>query len=367
MQPVPARIGDRLEQVETPALLVDLDAFERNLDRMAVRFPAGGKVALRPHAKTHRSSAVAAAQMARGAVGICCQKVSEAEALADAGIGNILISNEIVGAGKLRRLALLARRATIEVCADNIDNVAQLNEAAAAADVVLAVRVEIDVGQGRCGVPPGQQALHLAQAIDRAPNLRFAGLQAYHGSAQHTRQLVERRAKIEEAAERVAATIALLDQAGLHAATVGGAGTGTYELEQAAGIWNEVQAGSYVFLDADYVRNDQPPEFEHALFVMATVMSVAKPGHAILDAGLKAFAFDSGVPLLVDVPGAVYVSASDEHGTVALGDARLSLGDRIRLIPGHCDPTVNLYDWLVGIRNGYVETLWPVEARGAGA
>jgi D-serine deaminase-like pyridoxal phosphate-dependent protein len=365
MQPVPARVGDPVEAVETPALVIDLDALEQNLDRMAAVFPAGGRVALRPHAKTHKSAAVAAAQIARGAVGICCQKVGEAEALVEAGIGDILISNEIVGPGKLRRLAQLAGRATIEVCADNAGNIEALNEAAGAAGTVLSVRVEIDVGQARCGVVPGLPALLLAQAIDREPNLRFSGLQAYHGGAQHTRSPTERRAKIAEAAERVAATIALLDQAGLHPATVGGAGTGTYLLEQAAEIWNEAQPGSYVFLDADYMRNEEPPAFRHALFVLATVMSTAKPGHAILDAGLKASSMDSGMPLLADLPGAVFVSASDEHGVVALGETRLAVGDRIRLIPGHCDPTVNLYDWLVGVRDGRVETVWPIEARGA--
>lgn len=367
----PAEVGMSVQQVDTPALLLDLDAFERNLAAMARRASAAG-VRLRPHAKTHKCPAVALRQMAHGAVGVCCQKVGEAEAMVLGGIGNVLVTNEIVGAAKLRRLAGLARQAWIGVCVDAADNIGELNEAALGAQARLNVLVEIDVGARRCGVDSADAALALARAVAAAPGLHFAGLQAYQGRAQHLRSIEERRSAIDAAVAFTGATVALLERNGLACDIVGGAGTGTFELEAASGVYNELQTGSYVFMDADYARNrsaDGHPfnDFEHSLTLLSTIMSARPPDHFVIDAGLKAHASDCGPATVVDLPGAQYTRPSDDHAVVAMeGDAtRPRLGDKLQLIPGHCDPTVNLHDWLVGVRAGRVECLWPVTARGA--
>jgi 3-hydroxy-D-aspartate aldolase len=360
----------REDEIDTPALLIDLDAFEFNLDRMAALLaPTGAK--LRAHAKTHKSPVIAKLQMARGAVGQCVQKVAEAEVLAWGGIPNILVSNEVVGTAKLARLCALAKIAHVAVCADDAAQVASLEIAAADAGIRLPVLVEIDVGAARCGVAPGPEAVALAQQIAGSKHLMFGGLQAYHGSAQHKRTVEERRTMISGAVDASRRTVEQLRQQGLDCPIVGGAGTGTFELEAVSGIYTEMQAGSYAFMDADYARNldaDGAPvgTFRHALFVLATVMSAPKPGLAVLDAGHKAVAVDSGLPAVWQQPDIRYVSASDEHGKLSVGSetAMPKLGEKLRLVPGHCDPTVDRYDWYVGVRGGRVECLWPVAARG---
>ncbi len=366
----PARIGMALADVDTPALLLDLDAFERNLQRLdeALR---GRTVRVRPHAKSHKCPQIALRQIARGAVGVCCQKVSEAEAMVRGGVKDVLVANEVVGAPKLARLAALAREARIGVCVDDAGNVEALQRAARAAQCVLDVYVEVNVGADRCGVEPGDAALALARAIARADGLRFAGLHAYHGGAQHLRTPAERSAAIAQAVEKVTRAKALIEADGIEVAIVTGAGTGTFTLEAASGVYNEIQPGSYVFMDADYGRNlgdDGQPvrDFEHSLFILASVMSHVLPQRAVVDVGLKAHSVDSGMPTVVGVPGARYTRASDEHGAIELdGPGTMRLGEKIRLIPGHCDPTVNLYDWLVCYRGDRVEDLWPISARGA--
>lgn len=368
----PALVGAPLADVETPALLIDLDAFERNLAHLA-RAAKDFGVRLRPHAKTHKCAVIARRQMALGAVGVCCQKVGEAEAMVYGGVDDVLISNQIVGAGKLMRLAALARQARIAVCVDNSANIAAIEQAAQQAGARIDVLVEIDVGANRCGVPPGQAALPLAQQIAASKHLHFRGLQAYKGNAQHIRSYEERKAAIGQAVEQARETRDLLGQHGLDCELISGAGTGTFPFEAASGVYNELQAGSYIFMDADYGRNLNQDggffdEFENSLFVYATVMSRPTEERAVLDAGLKALSVDSGLPEVRDLHGVHYVGPSDEHGVlkVEAGSNQLHLGDKIKLVPGHCDPTVNLYDWYVGIRNDRVESLWPVSARGAG-
>jgi 3-hydroxy-D-aspartate aldolase len=371
MQSPPAAPGMREDEIDTPALLLDLDAFEHNLDTMAALI-APTRARLRAHAKTHKSPVIAALQARRGAVGQCVQKVAEAEVLAWGGIGDILVSNEVVGAGKLARLAALSGLANVAVCADDAAQVAAIERAARDAGVRLSVLVEIDVGAGRCGVAPGPDAVALAQAIAASAHLRFGGLQAYHGSAQHLRTPPERATAIAGAADGVRRTVEQLRQVGLDCPIVGGAGTGTFALEAASGVYSELQAGSYCFMDADYARNlddaGRPVStFRHALFVLATVMSAARPGVAVLDAGHKAVPTDSGPPVVWQRPDLTYVSASDEHGTLSVASetAAPKLGEKLRLVPGHCDPTVDRYDWYVGVRRGRVECVWPVAARGA--
>jgi 3-hydroxy-D-aspartate aldolase len=370
LQPPPAQPGMPEDEIDTPALVLDLDAFEWNLNHMAeLLAPTGTR--LRAHAKTHKSPVIAHLQMARGAIGQCVQKVGEAEVLAWGGVPDILVSNEIVGARKLARLAALARIAKVAVCADDASQVAAIETAAADAGVRLPVLVEIDVGAGRCGVTPGPDAVVLAQRIAASRHLIFGGLQAYHGSAQHRRTEEERRTLIAAAAADARRTVEQLRQVGLDCPIVGGAGTGTFAIEAASGVYTEIQAGSYAFMDGDYARNlgahgTHGTPFRHALFVLATVMSAARPGVAVVDAGHKAIAVDSGLPEPWERPGLRYVGASDEHGALAVGPdaAAPRVGERLRFVPGHCDPTIDRHDWYVCVRGGRVECLWPVASRG---
>jgi D-serine deaminase-like pyridoxal phosphate-dependent protein len=367
-QRLPARPGDPLEAIETPALVVDLAAFEANLDAMANAVAASG-LRLRPHAKSHKCVAIAQAQVARGAVGICCQKIDEALAFVDAGVADVLVTNEVVAPAKLARLAHAARRARIGLLVDSEHGARAASAAASRAGVTLDLYVEVDVGAHRCGVTP-DAAGTLAALVASLPGVRYAGLHCYHGAAQHLRAPNERAAAIAAAMRAVATAKAAVARAGLDTAIVTGAGTGTWMLERDSGVWNELQPGSYVFMDADYGRNVRGAgevAFGQSLFVIASVTSVPTPSRAVCDAGLKAFAFDSGPPLVHGRDGVVYAKASDEHGVleVAPGAAPVTLGERLRLVPGHCDPTVNLYDWIVAVRDGRVEAVWPVDARGA--
>ena len=345
----PAEIGMSLEEVDTPALLLDLDAFERNLDRMAASI-ADKPVKLRPHSKSHKCAIIGLEQMARGAVGLCCQKVGEAEAMVAGGVPNVLVTNQIVGRPKLLRLAALAKQAEwVGVCADHPDNVDQLNEAAAVMGAELNVLVEIDTGAARCGVAPGQSAVDLAEQIENAKHLNFAGLQAYQGRAQHVRSYEQRRQAAEAGIELTRETMEALSTVGLDCDIIGGAGTGTFQFETAGGVHNELQAGSYAFMDADYGKNLNEDggffdDFEHSLFAWVTVMSAPTQERVLVDAGLKALAMDSGPPAVADMPEIEFSRASDEHGILDIFKTNrpVSLGDKLKLIPGHCDPTVNI-------------------------
>jgi len=366
---VPAAIGMDLVDVATPALIVDLDAFERNIARMHAFIDAEG-IRHRAHAKTHKSADIALYQIERGgACGVCCQKVSEAEALVAGGVRDVLVSNQVVDAKKIERLAAMAKKARVLVCVDDAGNVDDLSAAAMRHGVTIECLVEIDVGAGRCGVRWGAPVVDLARGIDAAPGLRFSGLQAYQGAAQHVHDYEERRAKIDAAIKMVSDTVAMLSEAGLACDIVGGAGTGTYYFEGASGVYNELQCGSYIFMDADYQRvrdraGDVISEFENSLFIYTAIMSKTKADRAICDAGLKAQSVDSGLPVVFGRDDVEYIKCSDEHGVIADPGNSLKLNDKLKLVPGHCDPTCNVHDWYVGIRDGKVETLWPVTARG---
>ena len=356
--------------METPALLLDLDVAEANVVRLA-EITAGTSARPRPHAKSHKCPNLAHLQVAHGAVGVCCQKVGEAVALVDSGIGDMLIANQVVDKAKIRRLAALARRARIAVCVDQPGNVADLSAAAAAARAELAVLVEIEVGMQRCGVEPGAPAVELARRVASAPHLRFAGLQAYHGSAQHLATAQERRAASAGVAAIVRDAVAALAAAGLPCPVVSGSGTGTCRYDAESGAFTEIQAGSYVVMDVEY--GDCDVGFEHSLFLLAQVMSTPRAGVAIVDAGLKAFTVERGLPRVAAAQepgwhGMTVRGASDEHAPLDVSRAPRPprIGDKVRLIPPHCDPTVNLHDWLVCIRGERVVDLWPISARGPG-
>lgn len=363
-------IGKPLSEVETPALLVDVAKLDANIAALAgflARRAPG--VRLRPHAKTHKCAEVARRQVAAGAVGVCCQTIGEAEAMAAGGIADILVTNEIADRGKAARLAAVAAQAKVAICADDRAQVTLLADAAAAHGVTIGVLVEIDVGGGRCGVSSPQEARDLAQAIAAAPGLRFDGLQAYHGRAQHLRSYAEREAAIAGAAAMAVEAATLIRRAGLDCPAITGAGTGTFEIEAASAIYTELQCGSYVFMDVDYGRNGPSsdpdvPRFAHALTVLATVISRPHPERAVVDAGLKAYSVDSGAPSLALHRGVTFRGPSDEHSALDVEDGTaLRIGEQLQLLPGHCDPTVAMHDRIVAHRDGIVVDVWPV-ARG---
>lgn len=363
-----AAIGDPVRAVETPALILDLDAFDRNLKRMADALSGRG-MRLRAHAKSHKCPDIALRQVAMGAIGICCQKVSEAAVFVAAGIQDVLVTNQVASLAKARRLAALAHQARIGVLVDHAQQVVWLQQAAIEAGVTLDVYVEVNVGANRCGVDPGEPAVTLALDVDQHKPLRFAGLQCYQGAAQHMREPAQRQAAIAQAVTWARQTRDAIVARGLSCERITGAGTGTFWHERDSGVFNEIQAGSYIFLDRDYSDNLAGPDdclFEHALFVQTTVMSRARSNQAIVDAGLKASSVDSGMPTVWKRPDLKFLKASDEHGVLAVnGPSPLQLGDVLWLVPGHCDPTVNLYDELIGVRAGRVESIWPISARGA--
>ena len=390
MKPLPdlpgaleASIGLRVDQIDTPALVVDLDAMERNIARMA-DFARKHQVLWRPHAKMHKSAEIALLLQRAGAVGACVQKTAEAEALAAGGVRDITITNQVIAHPKLLRVARLAARlqaqgGRLALAVDSAEGIQRLAEAMAQAapQARIDVLVEIDVGQGRCGVPPGAPALALAQAVARLTQLRFAGLHAYHGRAQHLRGAAERREAIAAAVQAARHTRDLITAAGLPVPLVTGSGTGTLVHEAASGVYGELQAGSFLFMDTDYARNEREPAqpvFEQSLFVKTQVIS-ACGSHAVCDAGHKSHAIDSGLPTVALLPpgrGLRYANGGDEHGVLYADgpQARLpALGQMLWLVPGHCDPTVNLHNFLIGVRGGLaagvVERIIRVDARGA--
>ncbi|MFY1876570.1 DSD1 family PLP-dependent enzyme [Achromobacter xylosoxidans] len=365
--PPPAQAGDPLASVDTPSLVLDLTAFEANLRAMQA-WADRHEVALRPHAKAHKCPEIARRQLALGARGICCQKVSEAVPFVAAGITDIHISNEVVGPAKLRLLAQLARAAKLSVCVDNAANLARISQAMAAVGAEIDVLVEVDVGQGRCGVSDDATVLALAQQARDLPGVTFVGLQAYHGSVQHLRTRDERAAVCRQAARIAASYQLLLRESGIACDIITGGGTGSAEFDAASGVYTELQAGSYAFMDGDYGANewDGALAFQNSLFVLSAVMSTPAPDRVILDAGLKSTTAECGPPAIHGVQGLQYAAINDEHGVVrvAPGAQPPALGDTLLLVPSHVDPTFNLHDGLVVYRDGIVQDIWEISARG---
>lgn len=369
---VPALPGMDEADIQTPCLVLDLDALERNIKKMGDYAKDHG-MRHRAHGKMHKSVDVLKLQQDLGAAcGVCCQKVSEAEVFARGGIKDVMVSNQVTDPAKIKRLAEMPKLgARVLVCVDDPENVQQLSDAAVAAGTELEALVEIDCGAGRCGVSTTQDVVNIAKLIDAAPNLKFAGIQAYQGAMQHMDLYSDRKEKLDIAIAQVADAVQGLKSNGLECDIVGGGGTGSYYFESASGVYNELQCGSYAFMDADYGRildengkRIDGGEWENALFILTTVMSHAKADKAIVDAGLKAQSVDSGLPFVFGRSDVEYLKCSDEHGVIADPNGALTVNDKLRLVPGHCDPTCNVHDWYVGVRNGKVETVWPVSARG---
>lgn len=369
---VPALPGMDEKDIQTPCLILDLDALERNIKKMGDYAKVHG-MRHRAHGKMHKSVDVLKLQETLGgAIGVCCQKVSEAEVFVRGGIKDVLVSNQVRDPAKIDRLARLPKLGSrIIVCVDDVANVAHLSAAAQKHGTTLECFVEIDCGAGRCGVKTTPEVVEIAKAIDAAPGLKFTGIQAYQGAMQHIDKYEDRKAKLDAAIAQVKDAVDRLEAVGLMPELVSGGGTGSYYFESGSGVYNELQCGSYAFMDADYGRiHDQDGkridqgEWENALFILTSVMSHAKPTLAVVDAGLKVQSVDSGLPFVYGRDDVKYIKCSDEHGVVEDLGGVLKINEKLRLVPGHCDPTCNVHDWYVGVRNGKVETLWPVSARG---
>jgi 3-hydroxy-D-aspartate aldolase len=369
---IPALPGMDEKDIQTPCLILDLDALERNIKKMGDYAKSKG-MRHRVHGNMHKSVDVAKLQETLGgSVGVCCQKVSEAEVFARGGIKDVLVSNQVRDLAKIDRLARLPKLGARTICCvDMLDNVADLSAAAVKHGTQIECLVEIDCGAGRCGVKTTEAVIEIAKAIDAAEGLKFAGLQAYQGAMQHMDSFDDRKAKLEIAVAQVKDAVDGLKAEGLECDIVGGGGTGSYYFESTSGVYNELQCGSYAFMDADYgrildqngKRIDQG-EWENALFILTSVMSHAKADKAIVDAGLKAQSVDSGLPVIFGRTDVKYIKCSDEHGVVEDLGGVLKVNDKLKLVPGHCDPTCNVHDWYVGVRGGKVEVVWPVSARG---
>ncbi len=354
--------GRPLAEVDTPSLLLDADALEANIARMAAFFadrPSG----LRPHFKSHKCTRIAQLQIEAGAVGITCAKLGEAEALADSGIRDILIANQIVGPIKIRRLVELARRSSPIVAVDSQENARMLSGAAVAANVEIRVLVEVNIGMNRCGVQPGTPALELARLLASLPGIKFEGLQAYEGHSVDLREEAERIGQTRAGLTLLVETRRLLERSGIPVNIVSGGGTGTYTLTGDFPGVDEVQAGSYVGMDWWY--SDIRPEFQQALSILSTVISRPAPNLAVLDVGRKGIGAEFGLPRIANLAGATVSKLSEEHASIALPkDCKLRVGDQLQIIPSHGCTTANLYREFVIHRNGIVEDAWPIEGSG---
>ncbi len=369
---IPALPGMDEADIQTPCLVLDLDALERNVAKMGQLAREMG-VRHRVHGKMHKSVDVALLQeRLGGSCGVCCQKVSEAEVFARGGIKDVLVSNQVRDLAKIDRLARLPKLgARTIVCLDDLANIADLSAAAVKHGTTIECLVEIDCGAGRCGVTSTAAVVALGQAIAGAKGLKFAGIQAYQGAMQHLDRYEDREAKIAVAVAMVRDAVEGLRAVGLECDIVGGGGTGSYYFEGKSGVYNELQCGSYAFMDADYGRildkdgnRIDRGEWENALFILTSVMSHVKPDRAVCDAGLKAQSVDSGLPVVFGRDDVKYIKCSDEHGVIDDPQGILKVNDKLKLVPGHCDPTCNVHDWYVGVRGGKVEVVWPVSARG---
>ena len=357
--------------VPTPALLLDLDAFEDNISRMASHLKTRGK-AFRPHGKTHKCPEVARALLDAGAIGCCAARLSEAEVFAEFGIPGLLITTAVIGRDKITRaVALSAKAPDTMFVADDRQNVRDINDAAAANGNAQPVKLLVDLFFGRTGISPGQPAVELAQLIDKLPHVEFCGLQSYDGAAAHTTPFDARSARTRMTMGKAVETRMLIERAGLACPLVTGGSTGTYRFDADNPGITELQPGSFVFMDMEYGTIGGPDgaeyrDFKNALTVVTTVVS-RSPGIAIVDGGYKAFSTDRPfTPKAIGLDGVIYHWAGDEHGRLDVTGASqdIKLGDRIEFIPPHVDPTVNLYDNIYALRGDRIEAVWPIAARG---
>ena len=367
----PHQAGISKWDLDTPALVVDLDKLERNIAKMQ-RTCNANKIAVRPHAKTHKCAEIAKLQLKAGAIGICTAKVSEAEALFDAGVDKIVMTTGNLPPSKIRRAMQLRKRAPGFVQAVDYDvNARDLDAAAKESGVVADVVIDVAVGT-RSGIPPGEDAIKLAQLVDKLPNLKLRGMLSYDGGAQHIAGFAARKERTLKNIEENARTYEKMKQIGLNTEIFSGGGTGTYNIYHLVPGFTDVQAGSYIFMDMQYVaigNTDGQPvydDFEPSLTVLATVVNNRFPGRLTTDAGAKALTLNVPRAGVIGEPGMDYNAGSDEFGSITFKEARKEwkMGEKMELIVPHCDPVVNLYDYIYGIRQDRVETVWEITARG---
>lgn len=363
------RIGDPLAALDTPSLLVDLDLMESNIALMQERL-RGSQVRMRPHLKTAKCPEIARMLLKAGAIGGCVSKVSEAEVMASAGIEDLLITSEIVGPAKLARLVeLIQQHPSIKVVVDSLVGATALNQAMESIRKPLDVLIEIDVGQHRCGVQPGEETLQLAQQLSSLSFLRLRGIQGYEGHLQHVADAAERERNCRQSMQLLTSTVESLRQAGFSIDIVTTGGTGTAQICASFPAVTEVQPGSFIFMDADYLHA-LGPTYASSLTVLSTVISRPAFQRAIIDAGLKSLSTDSGMAELKNAPGLHYSPLGDEHGGLTWDNdytknqPEPQIEDRLELIPSHCDTTINLFDTYYAHRNGRIEAIWPIAARG---
>lgn len=353
-----------LEEIDTPSLIIDLDLMEHNIKTMADFFKTVSSK-LRPHVKTHKCPIIAHKQVRAGAIGVTCAKLGEAEAMVEAGISNVLVANQIVGETKIKRLVNLAKHGEVTVAVDDPINIKHLARASELKEVKLNILVEVDIGNNRCGVPPNDPALRLAEEASSYSSLNFKGLLGYEGFCQNIRSIEERRLKTFEAMEKLVSTRNLLEDHGFDVEIVSAGGTGTHMITGKYPGVTEVEAGSYVFMDATYSRVEGLEKFSQALTVLTTVVSTPKPGVAICDAGLKTISTEFGMPIVKGIDGVVYEKASEEHGRLKVdGGRKLKVGDKLELVVTHCCTNTNLFDVFHCIRDGRLEAIWKIAARG---
>lgn len=358
--------------LNTPALVLDLDMLDRNIAEMA-RFAKAHGLKLRPHSKTHKSADIARRQIAAGALGVCCAKLGEAEALGEAGIRSLHITSPVVTPQAIARLIELnARVSDLMLVVDHPDNVDALATAAAKAGKPLSVIVDIDPGLHRTGTASPEATVELAQKVVKQKSLKYAGVQFYCGRHQHIVDFKQRTAEIEERTEYLKGILAKLEAAGLKPAIITGSGTGTHYIDAKLGVFTELQVGSYVFMDHDYnvcdLRGEGRPTFEQALQIDARVVSANTPGMVTVDAGLKAMATEKGPPMILKgaVEGATTRFMGDEHLAVIAPEGKVApkLAEQVVLTPPHCDPTVNLYESYHVVKGDTLVEIWPVTGRG---
>jgi 3-hydroxy-D-aspartate aldolase len=364
---IPAKIGMKVQDIQTPALIIDYDIFQDNINKMK-NFVNNNKVKLRPHAKMHKSVDVAKHQInLGGAHGICCQKVSEAEVFARHGIQDILITNQVTNLKKIERLTKIPIWGSkIGCCIDNLQNVVDIQNSAANNNTLINIYIEYDCGAKRCGLKSFDKIEMIISEIDRSQNLNFKGFQAYNGSIQHIEDFENRKKEVSLTCQKIKKLKSYFKNYDLE---ITGVGTGCFDLEVSENIYTEIQVGSYAFMDAHYSSLKKNHNinntilFDNSLFVLSSVMSTSLQNHAVVDAGLKSMSLDSGLPKVAKL-NLDYLKCSDEHGILSDPHNLLKTNDKVFLIPGHCDPTCNLHDWYVVIQNEVVKEIWPVSARG---
>lgn len=364
---IPAKRGMNVNEIQTPCLVIDYNKFERNILKMK-NFVLNNNVRLRPHAKMHKSFDVANFQIKfGGAHGICCQKVSEAEVFARQGIKDILITNQVTDLFKINRLTSISSDdIKLACCVDDEENIININKSAKEKNTQIDLYIEFDCGANRCGIQSFNEIEKLILLINKLNFVNFVGFQAYNGSIQHIEDFITRKEKVKETSIKINK---LKEKFNIFSPIITGVGTGCFDLEVSENVYDEIQVGSYAFMDAHYssLKHDNKlnntNDFENSLFVLSSVMSNAINKQAVVDAGLKSIAVDSGLPK-VFASNVDYLKCSDEHGIINDPENSLNINDKLFLIPGHCDPTCNLHDWYVVMKNDTVIDIWPVSARG---